>query len=316
MEKVWVIEDPDEKQRTKKITRDERQQQDQKSPAAAYSLSLLLWGAGQFYADLIVKGLVFFFLMVLMVAGVVLCVVERASLVDLIRSSGFALSEALLTGEVVLLVVLLFWAYNASDAYHAAARERSRPFTGVKSRVFPALCSLLFPGWGQYLNGQPLKGSMLASLSVIGIFALLSAGGTLVLWSPLEASHSRDIIEGVFAAALFVALPLPFLWLFACYDALKVSSDEYWKEPFLERLKAANNRRRTQGWIRGVFPRLKYISILVLVLALFSAVAYWTFPEGYYLSLLDGLRQYLERQGMTIMPEIIKSILASFPQHP
>jgi len=313
MEKVWVIEDPDEKPRTRK-TRDQGPPPDEKSPAAAYSLSLLLWGAGQFHADRIIKGLVFFFLMLLSAAGVVIAVLQREQLLPLLRSIGIARSDAFLLGEFLLLAVLVFWAYNAADAYHLAAGERSRPFTGVKNRVFPVLCSLLFPGWGQYLNGQPVKGGIYASLSVIGLFAVLSAALTLAAWPFLEQSGGRDIIEEVLAADVFVALPVPFVWLFGCYDALKVSMDDYLKEPLLERMKAMNNRRRTQGWVRGVFPRIGNIFALSLVLVVFVAAAYRAFPEGYYLSLLDHASQALQHRGMTILPEIIRTVLSRIPQ--
>ncbi len=314
MEKVWFIEDPDERPRTRKGG-DRAPSQDEKSPAAAYSLSLLLWGAGQFHADLVVKGLAFFFLMIFVAAGTVMAVLQREELLPLLPSIGLARSDAFLLGESLLLAVLVFWAYNAADAYHCAALERSRPFAGVKNGVLPAFCSTLFPGWGQYLNGQPVKGGIYASLSVVGLFALLSAALTLAAWPFLEPSASRDIIEGVFASAVLVALPVPLVWLFGCYDALKVSRDEYLKEPLRERIKAMNNRRRTQGWVRGVFPRIGNIFALSLLLVVFVAAAYWAFPEGYYLSLLDQASQALRHRGMTILPEIIRTTLSRIP-HP
>ncbi len=313
MEKVWVIEDPDEKPRKKK-TRGEESLQDQKSPAASYSLSLLLWGAGQFHADLIVKGLAYLFLMLFLAAAAITGALQHEQVLGLLRSRGIALSDAFLAGEAFLLVVLVFWAYNAAAAYHVTARESSHRFTGVKSRIFPALCSLLFPGWGQYLNGQPVKGGIYASLSVVGIFALFAAILTVLAWPALDASPSRDIIEGIFAAALFVCLTVPFVWTFGCYDALKVSMDDYLKEPFFERVKAMNNRRRTQGWVRGVFPRVKNVFVLALVLAVLAAAAHWAFPEGYYVSLLDSAAQSLRRQGMTIVPEIIGTMLSHLPR--
>jgi TM2 domain-containing membrane protein YozV len=313
MERVWLIEDPDEKPRIR--IRDRGALSDEKSPAVAYSLSLLLWGAGQFHADLVVKGLAFFFLMLLVAGGAVIAVLHHEPLLSLLRSMGIARSDAFLLGEFLLLAVLVFWAYNAADAYHLAAQERSRPFTGVKNRIFPLLCSLLFPGWGQYLNGQPVKGGVYASLSMIELFALLSAFLTLAAWPFLEPSGSRDIIEEVFTTAVLVALPMPFIWLFGCYDALKVSLDDYLKEPLFERMKAMNNRRRTQGWVRGVFPRIGNIFALTLILIVFVAAAYRAFPEGYYLSLLDQIRRDLQHRGMTIVPEIIRTMYARIP-HP
>ncbi len=315
MEKIWFIEDPDELLGSKKRTAVKEPPPDKKNPATAYSLSIMLWGSGQFYADLIGKGLAFLFLMFLTAAGIVLSVLNRNGILDLLRSHRFALADVFLLAELLLLAVLIFWAYNAADAYHAAARERRRSFTGVKSRIFPALCSMCIPGWGQYLNGQPVKGGIYASLSVISYFALFVVPLTLIAWSSLEATGSRDIIEEIFAATVLIALAVPLIWIFSCYDALKVSRDDYLKEPFFERVKAMNNRRRTQGWVRGVFPRIGNIFALFVVLALLVAASYWAFPEGYYISLLGRAEQYLRHQGMTIVPGIIGTMLLRLP-HP
>ncbi len=315
MEKIWVIEDPDELSGSKERATVKEPPPEKKNPAAAYSLSILLWGSGQFYADLIGKGLAFLFLMFLTAAGIVLSVLNRDAILDRLRSHRFALADVFLFAEILLLAVLVFWAYNAADAYHAAARERRRPFTGVKSRIFPALCSMCFPGWGQYLNGQSVKGGVFASLSVIGYFALFAAPLTLIAWPRLEATDSRDIIEDIFAAAVFIVLAVPVIWIFSCYDALKVSRDDYLKEPFLERVKAMNNRRRTQGWVRGVFPRIRNIFALFVVLVVLVAASYWAFPEGYYVSLLGRAERYLRHQGMTIVPGIIETMLLHL-QHP
>jgi hypothetical protein len=62
MEKVWVIEDPDEylrPQNTKRLTT-ESPAPIEKSPAVAYSLSIFFWGGGQIYNDQRVKGLLFY----------------------------------------------------------------------------------------------------------------------------------------------------------------------------------------------------------------------------------------------------------------
>ena len=313
-EKVYVIEDPDETRRSRKTPRENVSLTPDRSPAAAYSLSLLIWGAGQYHADLIVKGLSFLFFMLLVAAGSAFVLLRPSKFLSLLQSRSIALSDAFLVAEFVLLALLVFWVYNASDAYHVVARERKRRFTGVKSRFFPFLCSLLFPGWGQYLNGQPRKGSIFAALWVVCLFAALSGTLTYVAWMLLDPSNSRDIIEGIFAAALFILPFLPIVWLIACYDALKVSGDEYFKEPFLERLKALNNRRRTQGWMRGVFPRIGNIFVLFLVLALVVAVVYWVAPENYYLSLMEQVRRHLQQKGMTIVPEIIGALLSHLPR--
>ena len=59
LEKVWVIEDPDEQLQRRKARRLTKILADEKNPAKAYTLSLLFWGVGQNYNDQRGKGLLF-----------------------------------------------------------------------------------------------------------------------------------------------------------------------------------------------------------------------------------------------------------------
>jgi hypothetical protein len=189
-------------------------------------------------------------------------VLFQGPLLRYLRAHGIFLSEAFFGAEVLAFFVILFWQFNAGDAYHGAAREKRRPFKGVLSRTSPLLCSLLVPGWGQFLNGQQLKGSIFSSLSVVSFFSILSVPATLLAWPFLDASEHRFYIDAILAASLLFLPLVPLIWLFAGYDAFMVSSDELLKESFWERIKAANNRRRTQGWVRGVFSRFKPAFVL------------------------------------------------------
>ncbi len=111
--------------------------------------------------------------------------------------------------------------------------------------------------------------------------------------------------------ALYAPL-VPFLWLFGAYDALRVSLDDYRKEPLWERIKAANNRRGTKGLVKGAFPFLGRIFALALVL-ITVIVANRTFPVRYYIEWLAFLRQELTKLGMTILPELITRLFALLP---
>ncbi len=311
-EKVWVIEDPDEereRRKTKRIT-DEAPPPDGKSPAAAYSLSMVFWGGGQIYNGQRGKGLLFLFLMLLFYAGAVLSGVYWKSLLQFLHSHDIFLTDVFITAELLLFFALAFWTYNAGDAYHTAAKGRARPFTGVKNRVFPFLCSLLIPGWGQFLNGQPVKGSIFSGFSIVSLFSLLSIPSILMVWPLFDAAEARFIIEGIFTITVLFAPLIPFIWLFGSFDALKVSLDDLKKESFFARIKYANNRRRTQGWVRGVFPHIKSTVVLGLFLILLSIVIYRYFPEKYYSDLLTTVQARLHEQGMTIVPELIGRLLS------
>ena len=311
-EKVWVIEDPDEENERRKTERliGEAPPPDEKNPAAAYSLSIFFWGGGQIYNGQREKGLLFLFTMLLFYTGVVLSGIYWEPLLQFLRSHDTSLTDVFIMAELLLFSALIFWAYNAGDAYHRASKTRITPFRGVNSRMYPFLCSLLVPGWGQFLNGQPVKGSIFTGFSILGLFSLFSIPSILMVWPLLEASETRFIIEGIFAVAVLFAPLIPFIWLFGSFDALKVSLEDIKKEPLFARVKYANNRRRTQGWVRGVFPHIMSTVVLGLFLILVSIIIYHYFPEQYYSELLTTAQARLHEQGMTIVPEMISRLLS------
>jgi len=314
MDKVWEIKDPDQylkPQKKPRITR-ELTPSTENNPARAYTLSLFFWGGGQSYNDQRGKGLLFQLSLIFLCIGIALSLVFFGSLVHFFRLHGISNADAFLGTEVLFLCVLIFWKYNAGDAYHVAAKARRKPFTGVQSHVYPFLCSLLIPGWGQFLNGQPLKGSIFSGFSILGLFSLLSVPAVFVAWPYLESSDSRFIIEEILSLTMAFALLIPLIWLFSCYDALKVSLDDLKKESFFERIRSANNRRRTQGWVGGVFPHIKSTAMLGLVLILLMGVIYRYGPAlmNYYHDQLADIQAGLQKQGMTIVPELINRLLS------
>ena len=312
MEKVWVIRDPDEQlqgHKTRRLTK-EALPSDGKNPAAAYSLSMIWWGAGQLYNDQRWKGLLFLFTMIILFVGAILSLAYSNSLLHILGSYKFSVADVFLMAELLFFSVLIFWMYNAGDAYHTAVKARAMPFAGIQSQAYPFLCSLLLPGWGQFLNGQPIKGSMYAGLSVLSIFSFVSIPSIILAWPFLEAVKTRFIIEEIFALAVLFAPFIPFIWLFGSFDALKVSLDDIKKESFIDRILYANNRRRTQGWVQGVFPHIKSTIALGLFLILLVIVSGRSFPTNYYCDKLTQARAQLQELGMTIVPEIIGRVLS------
>lgn len=307
MEKIWEIKDPDEylKRRKSGRSRETPAPRVERNPARAYSLSLIFWGAGQSYNEEHGKALAFQVLLIALIVVAVLAAIFSGRLVSFLEAGHIPRSQAFLFFEFLFFGILLFWISNAAEAYRTAARSRSSRFPGIQNRFYPCLCSLLLPGWGQFLNGQPAKGTFFSAVSLFGLFAVVSIPVTLLFWPFLEASDARFIVEAVFALAMLYAPLLPFLWLFSAYDALKVSLDELKKEPLLERIKAANNRRRTQGLVRGVFPQIRSTLLLVLLLISLSLAISSTFPAGFYTDLVNTISEWLSRQGMIILPEIL-----------
>jgi TM2 domain-containing membrane protein YozV len=275
---------------------------------------MLHWGGGQLYNDQF-KGAVFLAMMLLVVAGTVLSAIFIDEVLEFLHGRGISNAEIFLGAEVLLLCILVFWSYNAADAYHGAARSRRTPFSGMPSRILPVLGSVVFPGWGQFLNGQPLKGSIYASLGVLGIFSFLALVATLLAWPSLEPSEARFITEGIFAVSLFAAPIFPPVWALSVHDAFKVSGDEIKKEPLWERIKAAYYRGRTQGFVRGVFPHFRLTLSLVLVLVLLAMAIRYSFAKGFYIDWLKQFHSYLSSQGMTIVPEFISRLLELLAQY-
>jgi TM2 domain-containing membrane protein YozV len=304
MDKVWEIKNPEEYLKSSKAKRPQAPRVE-RNPARAYTLSLLLWGAGQSYNKDHGKALALQLLLLALAVGTVVAAIFNDRLLLFLQASHIPPSQSFLFVESLFFSILVFWVSIAGEAYRTAARSRSARFPGIQSQVYPCLCSLLFPGWGQFLNGQPVKGASFSVVSVFGFFALVSIPATMLFWPSLDASDTRFIVEAIFAAAVLYAPLILLLWLFSAYDALTVSLDELKKEPLWERIKAANNRRRTQGWVRGVFPHIRSTLVLMLVLLVLSLIISRTLPAGFYAGLLGAVSTALRRQGMIILPEII-----------
>ena len=312
MEKVWVVKDPDQffsSQETRRIAR-ELSPRVEKNPAVAYTLSLFFWGAGQVYNGQKEKGLWFLFSMLLSCTGAVLSLVYWKPLLHVLRSYDISCLSIFMAAEVLLFCALVFWNYNAGDAYHTAVRARAMPFTEVPSRVYPLICSLLIPGWGQYLNGQPVKGSIFICFSIFSLFSVVSIPATLLAWPSLEASAARTTIEGIFTLMALFAPLIPLLWISGSFDAFKVSIDDLKKEPLLDRIKYANNRRRTQGLVRGVIPHIRSTIFLILLLALLYIISSHTVPKHFYCDQLADAQTWLRKRGMTIVPALIGRLLS------
>ena len=306
MDKVWEIKNPEEYLGKKvSVRREAPQPREEKDPATAYSRSLLVWGLGQLYNDQIVKGTVFLVAMVLMCFALVLGTIYRSEVHQFLLGRGISRSRAFLAGETLLFLAVLFWVSNAVDAYRGAARSRRSRFRGVSGRVAPMLGSLLVPGWGQFLNGQPVKGSIFSVVTVVAGSSVLTVLFTFLAWPLLDAGDDRFLVEGIFAVCLFLVPLAPLVWMFSAYDAYKVSNEELLKEPLWERIKAAYFRGRTQGWVRGVFPQIKGTFLLVLFLLFFVIVVYYWFPMQFYARLLRSIQRLLNDRGMTIVPELI-----------
>ena len=114
--------------------------------------------------------------------------------------------------------------------------------------------------------------------------------------------------------SLFFLQPMPFLWVIGVFDAWKVGQDNIKKEPLVERLKSANNRRSAYAWVRDVFPQIKrtLFHVLFLVILIITTGRFylpWTVYREYLLKALI----WSSKQGMMLIPELIRGIIAVLP---
>jgi TM2 domain-containing membrane protein YozV len=307
-DRVWVLEDPDEQPRIRKKPA-VAPPRPQKNPAVAFTLSLLIGGAGQIYNRQGKFGFLLILLMVNFYMDPVLIWVYRESLTPFLGWVDLTSSQLLMGIMAFYFSALIVWLFNAEHAYFVAAKTRTETFLGIDSSFLPPVCSLLIPGWGQFLNGQTKKGALLLPLALIGLFAVPALVIIPLFWPRLDMATDRLFWETGLVAVLVLSPLILLIWLLSSFDALKVSLDDTKKEPVLKRLEYANNRRRMYGWGRGVFPYFKQTLVLGLFLALCLAVAYDQFPRDYYVARLQSLQVQLSRQHMVLIPRLIDRVL-------
>ncbi len=283
---------------------------DEKNPAMAYTLSLLMWGGGQQYSGQRVKGVLFRVFMLVLMALIAISFLYRGELPTLLQMYDISHAEAFLSAELLFFFILIFWTCNAGNAYHTAVKARKVPFPGMQSRIWPLLGSLLVPGWGQFLNGQPLKGSIFTGFSVLGIFSLVSVPAVLRYWPSLETSQARSIVEAIFAVSALYAPLIPVIWLLSGYDALIVSFNDAKKESIVDRILLGVTRLRMDGWFSSIWPRFKAVIAFTLLAAVISFVLNRYNPVTYYGAHLAGVQLWLHQQGMTLVPDLISELLA------
>jgi TM2 domain-containing membrane protein YozV len=312
-DRVWVLDDPDEQSRVRKkhtkkhtATAPPRAQQ---NPAAAFSWSILIWGGGQIYRNQGAVGALLILLMVNFYAHPVWLWFYRGPILAWLQGFAITPSQMLAAATLCYFSGLLVWLISAEHAYLRTCATRTTPFRGIGSAWLPGACSLVLPGWGQFLNGQAKKGTFFLLIALLGLFAVPTALGIWIAWPSLDTAVDRLFWEKVLVVLLLTIPAVLLIWPLSGFDALKVSRDEMKKEPLLKRLECANNRRRIFGWGHEVVPFFKRTAVLAVVLVLFSTVAYYYGPRDYYFARLQQLQIHLSHQHMVLIPQLIDRLL-------
>ncbi len=309
-DKVWQISDPAEKklfiEKTKKL--DTKRGTREKSPALAFSLSLLMWGGGQVYNDQIRRGVLFLFLMGIYYGVFFLSVFSWETVTGYLSFEKISIDNAFIAGGLFYGFGVLLWSFNADQAYHTADKTRREPFRGVDNRFLPFLCSMLVPGWGQFLNGQDKKGGVFLGLASVSLLSVASIVSIILLWTSFEVDQYRIFFEMVLVISFLYTPFIPLVCLISSFDALKVSIDELKKESLLKRIKYANNRRKMKG-IRGIIPSFKMTVALVTFFLTLLIVGYFLNPLKYYTPRLTSLQVRLADKDMVIIPYMIEQFI-------
>jgi len=277
----------------------------QKCPAVSFSLSMFVWGGGQMYVGSYRAGSLFMAAMFFFYSMLSTLIFFREPAGRILVGINVPKSILLAAALVFLVAGLLAWAVGAVDAYYRAARLRSDSFNGVGNDLGPFFCSVLFPGWGQFLNGQPRKGAFFLLFGMAGLFSAITAAAILYLWPVLNASPARPLSEGWLVAALLL-LPVSLLmWIVAVYDAIRSR-----REIAEQRMRQMNPgyRMRQQGGVRRLVPR----STAVLCLLLAISVGMQSIPQRYYRHSLEMIQAEAQEAGMEIIPEMIQKLISYF----
>jgi TM2 domain-containing membrane protein YozV len=310
-EKVWVIDDTDDLFGRSVAHRKaiEKFEVEQKNPALAFSLSIIIWGGGQFYNGRWKEGAMFLLLMVNFIVFPsvgVLCWNDLKPLVEMLPVSTSAVVSAILA---CYLAGLCVWLFGARRAYVTATQEMSGRFEGVTNTLLPPFCSLLVPGWGQFFNGQGKKGTFFLFVACAGFFVTAAVPGIFLLWQSLEPTVLRRVIEWVLAVCLAFFPVVILLWICGVLDALKVCLDDLKKEPIRKRIACARNRVKFHGWRKTVLRGLMRFALFGFSLALSVSIASHYFPKDFYLREIGRVSNELKAKQMTVIPHFIDKIL-------
>jgi len=273
-----------------------------KSPAVAFSLGLLCWGGGHLYLGQKRRG--YLGLAAMSLWYVLLGTVFRfgTSLVGLTAERAW-LAEVLPGVVAVLLPAgLLLWLVSAVEAYCRAAKTRSATFFGVDRGWWPPLASLAFPGWGQFLNGQPKKGSLFLLAAMTGLVAVLTLLAARIAWPLVTAGGIRPELEaGLVAMLLYLPVAL-LVWLVGVYDAFRGHRQQVRRKLSVQNPAYRAGRR---GLLRACVPRLS--AVLGLLLAV--SVAMQAVPRQYYLDSLEDVRLAMLAHHLELMPRLLEQAL-------
>ena len=266
----------------------------QKNPALSFSLSMLVWGGGHLFIGQWRPGLIYLGAMALFYGLLSAAAIYRDVLAHFLSERPGVMVAVL----ALFLSGLMFWMFSAVDAYYRTLRSRSEPFLGVERKLWAFGGSLLFPGWGQFLNSQSRKGMVFLSFGAAGIFSLFAMFVVAEVWPLLPWDESLHFYERFLVGALLLVPVVFIMWLVSIYDAFR-SCENFLR--YKQRSKMAGKRFRGKGFLRDLVPQTS--TVLGFLLAVSLGMQF--FPKEQYLVFLDQVHIEMINSHMTIIPEWI-----------
>jgi hypothetical protein len=313
-QKVWVIDDPSWQDSSEQTPREVSHSEmpkagsrpsatsSKKSPAWSFSLSMILWGSGQIYIGAYGPGTIFLALMIFFYGALSMGLFFKGAAVRFISDIGIP-APVIVAGAVIYLFAgLVCWLTSAVDAYYRTTGMRSERFRGVDQDLWPLLGSLVFPGWGQFLNGQSKKGLFFLSCGGLGIFSGIFLFLAPYTW-PVFSKGSLGFVLEIFLVGALLMIPLSLLlWIVSAYDAF-ISCQELFLEKLRRNPTTDFGRKRVTA--KRLMPRLS--AILALLLAI--SVGHQLVPKGYYRNSLERILSEATKRDMELIPGLVGQAL-------
>jgi TM2 domain-containing membrane protein YozV len=170
--------------------------------------------------------------------------------------------------------------------------------------------NLIFPGYGQLLNGQPKKGVFFSSMGVLGLFYMISIFFTYSMnwYEYLEQYGIQYLERGLLFMSMVFVLSL-LTYIVSNFDAYVVRRYPYLKRPVINRLKRFLGIRRSPN-DRTVYRRtsLKFV-LASMILVFFVCLFILSTPYRYfYEEKLETISRTLKDKGMKLVPALIDRI--------
>ena len=315
--KVWVIDDVPTKQvSTTKVSKSDipiikLKRPVQRNPFLSFSLSIIVWGSGQFYNRQIRLGILYFLFMINFYLFMSIITIYWGFIKSSFKTIYIDGSGTILIFGIFYLAGIIVWHLNAWQAYFKSTSINEQSLKGVRMKLLPVMCSLIIPGWGQLLNGQTKKGVFFQVFSITAIAILSFILIILLVWPTLESSQSRLIVEWIFTISVILSPFILVIWIVNIFDAAKVSLNSSMKIPLSKRinyaLKKMSYRIQVYGLKNTMLPLIKRTT-LICILLLFCVINYHSISKKFYIDQLNKLGNRLSERDMTVIPEIIKKL--------